>query len=229
MNRKVHRRIKRALDILGAVIGLVLTAPLFVILPLIIKLDSSGPVFYTQLRVGQNRRQRNRRDDRGNGTTASGRRLRQRRRDDTYGRIFNVIKFRTMKDDAEKESGPVWAVKDDPRVTRLGRILRKTRLDEIPQLINVLKGDMSLVGPRPERPEFVRQLMATVDGYEQRLSVKPGITGLAQVENGYDTSVDSVARKVRLDLEYIERWSLWLDFKILCKTFVVVLTGRGAC
>jgi len=179
------------------------------------------------LRVGVNRRKRNRRccqqSDSGE------RRMRDQRRQDALGRPFYVIKFRTMMHNAEKKSGPVWAVENDSRITWMGRMLRKTRLDEIPQFINVLKGDMSLVGPRPERPNFVRDLSEKVDNYDGRLAVKPGLTGLAQVENGYDTSLASVAKKVKLDLEYIRDWSLWADIKILFKTVVVVFTGKGAC
>ena len=144
------------------------------------------------------------------------------------GRPIRVIKFRTMIADAEKKCGPVWATKNDPRITRLGNFLRKTRLDEVPQFINVLKGDMSLVGPRPERPVFVEDLCSKVENYDKRLQVKPGITGLAQVENGYDSSVTSVVRKVHYDLKYIQNWSLWSDVKILLKTVVVVVTGKGA-
>ncbi len=230
MKGTVNTFVKRTLDVTGAVMGLLLTSPCFVILPLLIKLDSSGPVFYAQARVGENRR-RPRRHGEGNGHPCPSveRRPGDRRSHDAPGRTFRMIKFRTMRHEAEKDSGPVWATRDDPRVTRLGRILRKSRLDEIPQFVNVLVGDMSLVGPRPERPSFVRQLMTSVKGYDQRLTVRPGITGLAQVRNGYDTSVNSVARKVELDLEYIGNWSLWLDLKILCKTLVVVVTGRGAC
>lgn len=223
----VNRFAKRSLDIVGAVVGLLLTSPLFIILPILIKLDSKGPVFYTQLRVGENRRKRDRRYYLQGGVTRD-KRSRERRREDAMGRTFKVIKFRTMVPDAEKNSGPVWATKNDPRVTRLGNFLRKTRLDEIPQFINVLKGDMSLVGPRPERPNFVRDLSTKIKGYERRLEVKPGLTGLAQIENGYDTSLASVARKVKLDVEYIENWSLWTDIKILLKTVIVVFTGKGA-
>ena len=157
------------------------------------------------------------------------RRLEDRRVRDLPGKPFTVIKFRTMVQDAEKKCGPVWATKNDPRITRIGAFLRKTRIDEIPQFINVLMGDMSLVGPRPERPLFVRELLTKVDGYADRLQVKPGITGLAQVENGYDSSVDTVAAKVRYDLDYINGWSIWYDIRILVKTVKVVITGKGAC
>ena len=219
--------VKRAVDIVGAVLGLIITSPLWIIIPVLIKLSSPGPVFYTQMRVGENRRRRDRRFHRR--AVAADRRQRERRREDYLGRPFKMIKFRTMVVDAERMSGPVWAQRNDPRVTWIGGILRKTRLDEIPQFLNVLKGEMSLVGPRPERPAIIRELATKIDRYAARLQVKPGLTGLAQVENGYDNSLESVARKVSFDLQYIREWSLWQDFKILCRTLVVVVTGRGAC
>lgn len=223
----VQKVCKRSLDIIGALIGVVVTLPVWLILPILIKLDSRGPVFYTQTRVGVNRRKKTRRFFMKEEDTE--RRSRERRREDYMGRTFKVIKFRTMRHMAEKDSGPVWATRNDPRITRLGSLMRLTRLDELPQLFNILMGDMSLVGPRPERPAFVRELVGQVEGYSDRLSVKPGLTGLAQVESGYDSSVASVAEKVMYDLEYIRKQSLLMDLKILCKTVVVVLTGRGAC
>ncbi len=223
----MNRLIKRSLDIIGASVGLILSAPLMLAVAIAVKLDSRGPIFYTQTRVGVNRRKLDRRYCQF--VSVSDRRGRDRRRDDYRGRPFEIIKFRTMVQDAEKLTGPVWAVKQDPRITRIGRILRKTRLDEVPQFWSVLKGDMSLVGPRPERPTFVRNLCQEVEGYERRLEVKPGLTGLAQVENGYDSSVASVAEKVRFDLTYIRGWSIWSDVRILARTVVVVLTGKGAC
>ncbi len=218
---------KRSLDIVGAFVGLLLTLPLWLVVPLLIKLDSRGPVFYTQVRVGRDRREGERRYCQRTG--ADDRRRRDRRREDWRGEPFKVIKFRTMVNDAEGKSGPVWATKNDPRVTRLGRFLRKTRIDEIPQFINVLKGDMSLVGPRPERPKFVSELKEEIPEYTRRLSVKPGLTGLAQVETGYDSSLASVRRKLELDLAYIDNQSLWFDIKIMARTVIVVLTGKGAC
>ena len=223
----VGRFMKRTLDIVGASIGLLLSFPIFILLSILIKLDSPGPVFYTQVRVGKNSRRGGRRYHQRSDSTD--RRKRERRREDFMGRTFKVIKFRTMIQDAEKKCGPVWATRDDPRITMLGRFMRKSRLDEFPQFINVLKGEMSLVGPRPERPNFVADLATKVDNYAARLDVKPGLTGLAQVETGYDSSVESVARKVDLDLEYIRNWSFWADIKILLRTVVVVLTGRGSC
>ncbi len=218
--------VKRLMDMVGAVVGLILTLPVWLIVPVLIKLDSRGPVFYSQTRVGSDRRKRSRRVYQD--VDATDRRSRDRRRENYHGQLFEVLKFRTMVNDAEKASGPVWATKNDPRITRLGQFLRKTRLDEIPQFINVLRGDMSLVGPRPERPKFVEDLSHQVEGYTGRLAVKPGITGLAQVENGYDDSISSVRRKVAYDLSYIENQSIWLDIKILFKTVKVVFTGKGA-
>lgn len=217
---------KRAMDIIGALVGLILTSPLWLLIPLLIKLTSRGPVFYSQVRVGINRRKKSRRSYQM--MDVSERRDRDRRREDYAGYTFKVIKFRTMVNEAEKASGPVWATKNDPRITKLGNFLRKSRIDEIPQFINVLIGDMSLVGPRPERPKFVSELSKKVEGYADRLKVKPGITGMAQVENGYDTSVSSVVNKIRHDLDYINRQSIWLDIKILLKTVIVVITGKGA-
>ncbi len=221
-----QRAAKRSLDICGCLLGIVIATPLFLILPILIKLDSEGPAFYSQVRVGYNRRRRSRR---AYGYFSVGeRRRRDRRREDFKGSLFRVYKFRTMISDAEKLSGPIWATKDDPRMTRVGRLLRRSRLDELPQLLNVFMGDMSLVGPRPERPIFVRELSVQIEDYDRRLSVKPGITGLAQVENGYDSSVHSVTEKLRCDLRYIDNWSLGMDVRILIRTIRVVLTGHGA-
>lgn len=223
----IDKSLKKVLDVLGAAVGIIVALPIFLIVPIIIKLTSRGPVFYTQERVGINRRRNSRRLYKSDMNDE--RRIRERRRQDNFGRPFKVIKFRTMVNDAEKVSGPVWATQNDARVTGVGRFLRKTRLDEVPQLINVLKGDMSLVGPRPERPKFVRDLREQVPDYEARLRVKPGITGLAQVSQGYDSSIESVVDKVKHDVKYIRKWSITTDLKILAKTVVVVLTGRGAC
>lgn len=221
-----RQTIKRVIDIAGSLSGLLLTAPLFMLLPILIKLDSPGPIFYWQLRVGQNRRFGQRRAAESSNL---GRSPRDRRRTDLLGRPFYVIKFRTMVPEAEKKCGAVWATRNDPRVTRLGRLMRKTRMDEIPQFINILRGQMSLVGPRPERPKFVEELSSQVENYTRRLEVKPGLTGLAQVEHGYDSSIASVVKKVQYDLQYIQKWSLRQDFKIMLRTVLVVITGRGAC
>jgi len=219
--------IKRSMDIVGAIVGLILTIPVWLVLPILIKLDSRGPVFYSQTRVGCNRRRGHRRYCQR--TDSVERRRRDRRREDHDGQLFRVLKFRTMVDNAERDSGPVWATSNDSRVTKLGAFLRKSRLDEVPQFINVLRGEMSLIGPRPERPNFVARLSDEIEGYSRRLEVKPGITGLAQVSGGYDSSLSTVKEKIEYDLYYIDNWSFWSDIKILFRTVAVVLTGRGAC
>jgi lipopolysaccharide/colanic/teichoic acid biosynthesis glycosyltransferase len=139
-----------------------------------------------------------------------------------------LIKFRTMRQDAEKQTGAVWATENDPRVTRLGRFLRLTRLDEAPQLLNVLKGEMSLIGPRPERPEFVEQLKEKIPYYSNRHCVKPGATGWAQVRYSYGSSIEDAKEKLRYDLYYIKNYSLFLDLLIILETIKVVMCGRGA-
>jgi len=224
---KAEKFLKRVIDISGSAIGLLLGLPLFFVVGILIKLDSPGPVFFRQERVGMNRRRRERR-------TLEIKRNKQERRTDRrkknlYGETFYLYKFRTMVVDAEKGCGPIWAKSDDPRITNIGKVLRKTRIDELPQLINVLKGEMSLVGPRPERYHFVRDFICRIDGYPNQLGVKPGITGQAQVENGYDSCMEDVKLKVNHDLNYIQQWSLLKDFKILLKTILVVATGKGAC
>jgi sugar transferase (PEP-CTERM system associated) len=189
---------KRALDAVLASVGLLLSLPLMGLIALAIKLDSRGPVLFSQDRVGQK------------------------------GRLFTLYKFRSMDSDAERDSGPVWASPDDPRVTRVGRILRTTRLDELPQLFNVLAGHMSFIGPRPERPEFVRTLLGQSPFYMQRLSVKPGITGWAQVRYQYASSLDDSVEKLQYDLYYIKNLSPFLDLLILLHTIQVVLLARGS-
>ncbi len=184
-----------------------------------IKLDSPGPIFYSQDRVGINRRRGGRR-----GVERS---KNDRRKVIQPGDPFRVHKLRTMGVNAEA-GGPQWASQNDVRVTRVGRFLRKTRLDEVPQFLNVLVGDMSLIGPRPERLVFVRQLEKEIPGYHDRLMVLPGITGLAQVVNGYDDCVDSVRRKVELDRQYIRNSGTAQDGLILFNTIGVVLKGDGA-
>ncbi len=217
---------KRVIDITVSIIGLLLSVPIFLVLPVIIKLDSPGPVFFRQVRVGVNRRKNDRRRAGAHATTDH--RGIDRRGDDRHGRPFEIIKFRTMVCGAEKKCGPVWATPNDPRITRVGTFLRRIRLDEIPQFINILKGEMSLVGPRPERLYFVEKLADCVPGFLDRLQMTPGVTGLAQVKNGYDTSVDAVHQKIKYDLAYIRDWNLLKDLKVLCATIVVVITGRGA-
>lgn len=218
---------KRTIDIVGSIVGLILTLPLWIIIPILIKLDSPGDVFYIQRRVGQNKRNGDRRFCQR--TDVDDRRERGRRRFDNNGQVFKMYKFRTMASGAEETTGPVLATENDPRKTALGKILRKSRIDEIPQFLNILLGQMSLVGPRPERPQFVSKYNEKYDNYCDRLNAKPGLTGLAQVESGYDTSDEDVLIKLRWDLKYIENRSLLLDIKILFRTVIVVLTGRGAC
>ncbi len=179
---------KRFLDTLGAVLLLVPGLPLILVLAIITKLTSKGPAIFSQVRVGKD------------------------------GRVFTMYKIRTMVQDAEAQSGAVWATKKDPRVTFLGRILRRLHLDELPQLLNVLRGEMVLVGPRPERPEFVDLLEAKVPGYMLRLRVPPGVTGLAQLNLPADRNLDDVRRKLALDLEYIENASLGFDLRLILGT-----------
>lgn len=224
---KAEKFLKRVIDISGSAIGLLFCLPLFFVVGILIKLDSPGPIFFLQERVGMNRRKRERRTLEIKRNKQE--RRTERRKKNLYGETFYLYKFRTMVVDAEKGCGPIWAKNDDPRITNIGKVLRKTRIDELPQLINVLKGEMSLVGPRPERYHFVRDFIYRVDGYPNRLGVKPGITGQAQVENGYDSCVEDVKLKVNHDLNYIQQWSLLKDFKILLKTILVVATGKGAC
>ncbi len=188
---------KRLLDIVVSVVVLLVGLPVWILIGAAIRLGSPGPAIYRQQRVGQD------------------------------GKIFTMHKFRTMHRDAEANTGPVWAVEDDPRYTPIGRWLRKTRLDEAPQFWNVLKGDMSLVGPRPERPYFVSRLADEIPLYNRRHRVKPGITGWAQVKWKYDTTLDDVQQKVKYDLFYIENMSLRMDSKILFRTIRTALSGKG--
>lgn len=194
-------KIKRGFDIFMAMAGLVITAPVIFISSILIKIISpQGSVFYTQNRVGKG------------------------------GRIFKIYKLRTMKPDAEKETGAVWSHEEegDPRVIPvIGNFLRKTHIDEIPQFFNVLKRDMSIVGPRPERPEIVAKLKKNVFEYEKRLSVRPGITGLAQIRHRYDKTLADVKKKVKLDLLYIRRMCLFAELSILLRTVIVVLKGKA--
>lgn len=217
--------IKRIIDLVGVSVGIVMATPFFMVVPILIKLDSPGPVFYRQQRVGKNRRRTDRRCI--NIPVLKEMRESGRREKQGFGKPFMVIKFRTMYQDAEKNSGPVWTKKKDPRITRVGAFLRATRIDEIPQLFNILKGDMSLVGPRPEREFFIEKLKNRIDGYEKRLLVRPGLTGLAQVEHKYDESEEDVKLKVKYDIDYIRDLKILLDLKIILKTIIVVLTAKG--
>ncbi len=194
---KLTMQIKRITGFSISLIGLLFLSPLILILSILIKIDSSGPVLYKQERVGEN------------------------------GKIFNLFKFRSMIERAEV-NGPVWAGENDERITRVGRWIRKWRLDEIPQMVNVLKGDMSFVGPRPERPYFVEQLRKEIPFYDQRFSVKPGITGLAQIRYRYGASNEDALEKLRFDLYYIKNLSSLFDLIIIFETVKVVLFSRGA-
>ncbi|MCS6944487.1 MAG: TIGR03013 family PEP-CTERM/XrtA system glycosyltransferase [Sutterellaceae bacterium] len=194
----VRTFIKRAFDLVVALALLVLAAPLMLLTALAIKLDSPGPVIYRQVRTGR------------------------------AGRPFTVLKFRSMRTDAEHNGVPVWAQANDARVTRVGRVIRKLRIDELPQLINVLRGEMSFVGPRPERPEFVAKLKEQIPFYDLRHSVKPGLTGWAQVRFAYAASVDDARTKLQYDLYYVKNHSLFLDILILFETVRVVLFREGA-
>lgn len=227
------RLLKRATDVVVSAVMLVLLSPVMLLVAIAVRITSPGPIIFRQTRVGLNLRDKkqDRRVQRVRAQSPGGldRRdpHRDRRNDRGYGKPFTLYKFRTMKVDAEKH-GAQFAVKGDPRVTCIGRFLRKTRLDELPQLWNVLRGEMSLVGPRPERPEFIETLSAEIPNYINRLGLKPGLTGLAQVINGYDNNIESFKRKVNLDLLYLQNCCFWNDFKILFRTIRVVLTGSGA-
>jgi exopolysaccharide biosynthesis polyprenyl glycosylphosphotransferase len=185
-------------DIVAASALIVLTLPVMLVTALLITLESGLPVFYRQERVGQG------------------------------GRVFKVTKFRSMRTDAERDGKPRWAASNDDRVTRVGRVIRRYRIDELPQLFNVLKGEMSLVGPRPERPYFVDQLTREIPFYAARHSIKPGLTGWAQVRYHYGATLDDAAEKLQFDLYYVKNHTLFLDLVILFETVVVVITGEGA-
>ncbi|WP_341663378.1 sugar transferase [Vibrio sp.] len=198
---------KRIFDIISALLGLIVLSPVMPIIALAIKFDSKGPVFYKQLRVGKSTPKQM--------------------------MFFEIVKFRTMYVDAETRSGAVWATENDPRITKVGRFLRKTRLDEIPQLFNVVRGEMSIIGPRPERPSFYNKLESEIPYFADRTyGVMPGITGLAQVNQGYDTCIDDVRKKVGYDHSYalslrsLKSW-IMMDVSIITKTLIVMVDGRG--
>jgi sugar transferase (PEP-CTERM system associated) len=195
---KVLLAVKRAIDVMGALLGLVIGLPLMALVAVLVRLSSPGPVLYQQERVGLN------------------------------GRVFRINKFRSMRADAEAGTGAVWSTANDPRVTRIGRFLRLTRLDELPQLWNVLRGDMSIVGPRPERPEFVTNLTEQIPFYGQRHVVKPGLTGWAQVRYTYGASVEDTIQKLQYDLYYIKNLSITLDLVTIIETLKIVILRRGA-
>jgi len=190
--------LKRVLDILASSVGLILSFPICVLTAILIKLTSKGPVFFTQERVGED------------------------------GEVFRLVKFRTMRPDAEAKSGPVWAQKNDNRVTPIGKFLRVTRIDEIPQFLNILRGQMSFVGPRPEREHFVEQLQKDIPFYPLRHTVKPGLTGWAQVCHPYGASMEDAQEKLRYDLYYIKNMGLLFDLNIMLRTVAVILRGKGA-
>lgn len=218
---------KRALDIVLSFVGLVVAAPVMVLAAVLIKATSPGSVFYRQERIGINRRSCDRRGTMGRADID--RRRRDRRVLVNFGRPFTIYKFRTMVVDAERGTPPMWAKERDPRITLVGRVLRKTRIDEVPQFYNVLRGEMSIVGPRPERAYFIGRIEKDLPEFQLRLRTKPGITGLAQVQLGYTNTDDGLRDKLHLDLEYIRRLSFWTDLKILVRTVFVVFTGKGAC
>ncbi|MDD5634015.1 MAG: sugar transferase [Candidatus Omnitrophica bacterium] len=192
------KKLKRFMDIMGSLLGLILTLPVCFIAAMLIKFDSKGPIFYKQKRVGR------------------------------FGKVFRVIKFRSMINRAEKGTGgPVWSQEKDPRITWVGRWLRRLRIDEIPQLFNILVGDMSLIGPRPERPAFVRELSEKISFYPERLYVQPGLTGWAQVNYPYTSNIEQAKIKLQYDLYYIKNVSFFLDCLILLKTLKIAFLGRG--
>ncbi len=192
-----ERKVKRLMDVTISFIILAAFSPAWLFVAVAIKINSRGPVLYKQQRVGKD------------------------------GKEFTIYKFRSMVQDAESLSGPKWAEKADPRITLVGNLIRRARIDEVPQFYNVLMGDMSLIGPRPERPFFVEQLKKQIPFYSRRLKVKPGITGWAQIKGGYDTSVENVKQKLQYDLFYLENMSLRMDLKILINTIYVMLMGKG--
>jgi sugar transferase (PEP-CTERM system associated) len=195
---RLTETLKRVLDITFAIAGLILSAPFMLCAMACIKLDSTGPILFRQERVGK------------------------------HGKVFTLYKFRSMRVDAERSTGPVWACDHDPRITRVGWVLRKIRLDETPQMFNVLVGKMSFIGPRPERPIFVSQLKEQIPFYALRFSVKPGITGWAQVKYPYGSTVADALEKLQYDLYYVKNFSVFLDLIILFQTIRVILFGRGA-
>jgi lipopolysaccharide/colanic/teichoic acid biosynthesis glycosyltransferase len=216
---------KRALDIVFSVVALVFLSPLMLAAALAVKLTSPGPVIFSQERIGINRRSGDRR--RSRRYLGPERRSNDRRKAENYGKPFKMYKFRSMVADAEKGS-PIWAKKNDSRITPVGALMRRTRIDELPQFVNVLKGEMSIVGPRPERAYFIAEIEKELPEFQQRLRTKPGITGLAQVEHGYANSVNEMHVKLDYDLQYIQDLKPQMELKILFKTVSVVFTGKGA-
>jgi lipopolysaccharide/colanic/teichoic acid biosynthesis glycosyltransferase len=207
--------VSRAMNVSLALVAITALSPVLVIIGVAVKATSPGPVIYRQIRVGIDRRRKR------EGA------LLDRRGMDVGGRVFTMYKFRTMVVDAERD-GVVWATQNDSRITMTGRVLRLSRLDELPQLFNVLFGDMNIVGPRPERPSIFIRLRDEIDSYALRQRARPGITGWAQINQGYDRDINDVRRKVAYDLDYIQRRSLWEDIRIMARTIPVMLFKRGA-
>ena len=196
--RKTYAFTKRVLDVIATIIGSIILSPLLLLTALLVKLPSKGPALYSQVRVGKD------------------------------GTLFKIYKFRTMKVDAEKDTGPIWAAADDNRLTPIGGFLRKTHIDELPQLINIFKGPKPVFPADPSAPVFVEKFKEDITDYEKRLHVKPGITGLAQVWHRYDETIEDVKKKLKYDLLYVKKMCLQADFNIFMRTFRVVLTGEGA-
>ncbi len=190
--------LKRVIDLIGSTVLILVAAPIMFVILIVVRASSNGPAIFAQRRLTKG------------------------------GRIFYMYKFRTMRVGAEEDTGPTWATLSDPRVTKIGKFLRRSRLDELPQLFNVLRGEMSLVGPRPERPEIAARITLELPEFSNRLAVPAGITGLAQVSDGYAVSLHSYKRKLIHDVAYIKHRSLWLDLKILARTLPVILTGSGS-
>lgn len=208
-------RVTRVFNVVIATLMLIVAFPVMVIAAIAVRMSSKGPIFYMQERVGLDRR------------WARTRALNERRRENLGGAPFTIYKFRSMRVDAEVNGQAVWAKKDDDRVTKVGKILRASRIDELPQLLNVIRGDMNIVGPRPERPSIFVRLREQIPEYPVRQRVRPGITGLAQVSNPYDQTIDDVRRKVMFDMEYMRRQSLLYDVFIMAKTVPVMLLRIG--
>ncbi|HEY1952822.1 MAG TPA: sugar transferase [Gemmatimonadaceae bacterium] len=214
--RRRLKRLDRAVNVIIASVSLVVVSPVMLIFAALVKLTSPGPIFYSQPRVGIDRRRRH---------EAS--KMYDRRARDLGGLPFMIYKFRTMRVDAESNRGAVWATRQDARVTPIGRVMRKLRIDELPQLLNVINGDMNIVGPRPERPSIFSRLCVDIAEYPLRQRTRPGITGWAQINQSYDTSIDDVRRKVRYDLEYLGKQGIREDLRIMAKTVPVMIFRKG--
>jgi len=228
--RSRSETMQRAMNLTIASVALVLVSPIMLVFAALVKLTSPGPIFYSQARVGVNRRRTSR--DSVEAVDNAGERRRgykpyDRRARNIGGHPFMIYKFRTMRADAERPSGAVWATKGDARVTPVGRVMRKYRVDELPQLFNVIRGEMNIVGPRPERPSIFSRLCDDIEEYPLRQQAKPGITGWAQVNHNYDTCIEDVRTKVRYDLEYLQRQSVAEDLLIMARTLPVMIFNKG--